>query len=80
MGMYSGLSTVRQAFQRARKANMSTTAATLRSMRVAIIGQSNFGAEVYKNVRRKGHEVVGVFTIPDVQVRFQFNVRSMTSS
>ena len=41
-----------------------------RSMKVAIIGQSNFGAEVYKAVRRKGHEVVGVFTIPDVQVTF----------
>ena len=50
------------------KMAFSTTATTLRSMKVAIIGQSNFGAEVYKAVRRKGHEVVGVFTIPDVQV------------
>lgn len=36
-------------------------------MRVAIIGQSNFGAEVYKSLREKGHQIVGVFTIPDVQ-------------
>jgi len=32
-----------------------------------VIGQSNFGAEVYKSLREKGHEVVGVFTIPDIQ-------------
>jgi len=37
------------------------------SMRVAVIGQSNFGAEVYKSLRQKGHEIVGVFTVPDVQ-------------
>jgi formyltetrahydrofolate dehydrogenase len=37
------------------------------SLRVAIIGQSQFGMEVYKNLRAKGHEIVGVFTIPDVK-------------
>ncbi len=37
------------------------------SLRVAVIGQSNFGAEVYKSLREKGHQIVGVFTIPDVQ-------------
>ncbi|XP_033116577.1 cytosolic 10-formyltetrahydrofolate dehydrogenase-like [Anneissia japonica] len=36
-------------------------------MRVAIIGQSQFGEEVYKLLRSKGHEVVGVFTVPDVK-------------
>lgn len=37
------------------------------SLRVAIIGQSQFGMEVYKKLRSKGHEIVGVFTIPDVK-------------
>ena len=35
-------------------------------LRVAIIGQSQFAAEVYKQVRSSGHDVVGVFTVPDV--------------
>lgn len=43
--------------------------AVLLKMRVAIIGQSQFGAEVYKLLRQSGHDVVGVFTIPDVQGR-----------
>lgn len=34
-------------------------------MRVAIIGQSVFGAEVYKAIRASGHQIVGVFTICD---------------
>ena len=33
---------------------------------MAIIGQSQFAAEVYKQVRSSGHDVVGVFTVPDV--------------
>ena len=36
------------------------------SLKVAVIGQSVFGLEVYKLLRKKGHTVVGVFTIPDV--------------
>jgi len=32
---------------------------------VAIIGQSNFAGEVYKQLVKDGHKVVGVFTIPD---------------
>jgi len=32
---------------------------------LAIIGQSQFGADVYSLLKKKGHEVVGVFTIPD---------------
>ena len=35
-------------------------------MRIAVIGQSLFGAEVFRLLRKNGHEVVGVFTIPDV--------------
>ena len=34
-------------------------------MRVAIIGQSVFGAEVYKRLRDDGHQIVGVFTVCD---------------
>lgn len=37
----------------------------MRKLKVAIIGQSNFAAEVYKSLKRDGHEVTGVFTIPD---------------
>ncbi|CAG5117906.1 unnamed protein product, partial [Candidula unifasciata] len=35
-------------------------------MRIAVIGQSVFGAEVFRLLRQNGHEIVGVFTIPDV--------------
>lgn len=31
-----------------------------------MIGQSVFGAEVFRLLRQNGHEIVGVFTIPDV--------------
>lgn len=34
-------------------------------LKVAIIGQSNFAAEVYKLLRQDGHKITGVFTIPD---------------
>ncbi|XP_011146430.1 cytosolic 10-formyltetrahydrofolate dehydrogenase isoform X2 [Harpegnathos saltator] len=34
-------------------------------LKVAIIGQSPFAAEVYKLLRKNGHRVTGVFTIPD---------------
>lgn len=34
-------------------------------MKIAVIGQSLFGQEVYRCLREEGHEVVGVFTIPD---------------
>ena len=37
-------------------------------LRVAIIGQSLFGLEVYKHLRVLGHEVAGVFTIPGKDV------------
>jgi len=35
-------------------------------LRIAVIGQSMFGADTYKTLKRDGHEVVGVFTIPDI--------------
>ncbi|CAK9818162.1 Cytosolic 10-formyltetrahydrofolate dehydrogenase [Anthophora plagiata] len=34
-------------------------------LKVAIIGQSSFAAEVYKLLRQNGHQITGVFTIPD---------------
>ncbi|XP_026314184.1 cytosolic 10-formyltetrahydrofolate dehydrogenase [Hyposmocoma kahamanoa] len=36
-----------------------------KSLRIAIIGQSQFAAEVFKLLQRDGHEVVGVFTVLD---------------
>ncbi|CAO2605892.1 Cytosolic 10-formyltetrahydrofolate dehydrogenase, partial [Lemmus lemmus] len=35
------------------------------AMKIAVIGQSLFGQEVYCQLKKEGHEVVGVFTIPD---------------
>lgn len=32
---------------------------------MAIIGQSTFAGEVYKQLVKDGHKVVGVFTVPD---------------
>uniref|UniRef100_A0AAR2J3G9 10-formyltetrahydrofolate dehydrogenase n=1 Tax=Pygocentrus nattereri TaxID=42514 RepID=A0AAR2J3G9_PYGNA len=34
-------------------------------MKIAVIGQSLFGQEVYKELKKDGHVIVGVFTIPD---------------
>ncbi|XP_046738256.1 cytosolic 10-formyltetrahydrofolate dehydrogenase isoform X2 [Diprion similis] len=34
-------------------------------LKIAIIGQSNFAADVYKLLRQDGHQISGVFTIPD---------------
>ena len=36
-----------------------------RSLRIAVIGQSVFAKDVYNLIRKNGHTVVGVFTIPD---------------
>uniref|UniRef100_A0A5F8HFJ8 10-formyltetrahydrofolate dehydrogenase n=1 Tax=Monodelphis domestica TaxID=13616 RepID=A0A5F8HFJ8_MONDO len=36
-----------------------------KNKQIAIIGQSLFGQEVYSRLRKEGHQVVGVFTIPD---------------
>lgn len=35
-------------------------------MKIAVIGQSLFGADVYKLLQKDGHKIVGVFTVPDV--------------
>ncbi|KAK7878913.1 hypothetical protein WMY93_030847 [Mugilogobius chulae] len=44
----------------------STTSSYLQNkLKLAIIGQSVFGQEVYTNLRKQGHKVVGVFTVPD---------------
>lgn len=34
-------------------------------MKIAIIGQSNFAADVLERILEDKHEVVGIFTIPD---------------
>ena len=34
-------------------------------MKIVVIGQSLFGADVYKILKQNGHEIVGVFTVPD---------------
>lgn len=39
------------------------------NMKIAIIGQSSFASDVYKLLVSKGHEVVGVFTVPDQNSR-----------
>ncbi|CAK1590458.1 unnamed protein product [Parnassius mnemosyne] len=39
--------------------------ASKKQLRVAIIGQSTFAAEVFKLLQKDGHEVVGVFTVLD---------------
>ncbi|XP_011306758.1 mitochondrial 10-formyltetrahydrofolate dehydrogenase isoform X2 [Fopius arisanus] len=38
-------------------------------LKVAIIGQSNFAAEVYKLLKQDGHHITGVFTVPDKSSR-----------
>ncbi|XP_046682744.1 cytosolic 10-formyltetrahydrofolate dehydrogenase [Homalodisca vitripennis] len=43
----------------------STSQVVLSKLRLALIGQSTFAAEVYKLLKNRGHNVVGVFTIPD---------------
>ncbi|GMT06017.1 hypothetical protein PENTCL1PPCAC_28191, partial [Pristionchus entomophagus] len=34
-------------------------------IKIAIIGQSAFGVDVYKGLRKEGHEIVAVYTAPD---------------
>ena len=45
--------------------SITTSSSLEKDLRIAIIGQSVFGQEVYKLLRRQGRNVVGVFTIPD---------------
>ncbi|XP_069142725.1 cytosolic 10-formyltetrahydrofolate dehydrogenase-like isoform X1 [Argopecten irradians] len=44
----------------------STSKAWYEKMRIAVIGQSLFGADVYRLLQKDGHNIVGVFTVPDV--------------
>ncbi|XP_059843833.1 mitochondrial 10-formyltetrahydrofolate dehydrogenase isoform X2 [Hypanus sabinus] len=45
---------------------LSTSAINYQNkLKVALIGQSLFGQEVYSSLRKEGHKVVGVFTVPD---------------
>ncbi|XP_012059561.1 PREDICTED: cytosolic 10-formyltetrahydrofolate dehydrogenase [Atta cephalotes] len=48
-----------------RRHNLVLNISTMAQLKVAIIGQSPFAAEVYKLLRQNGHQVTGVFTIPD---------------
>lgn len=45
--------------------NYATEFQEKKTLKVAIIGQSLFAAEVYKLIKNNGHDIVGVFTIPD---------------
>ena len=36
-----------------------------KTLKIAIIGQSVFATDVYNLIRKNGHTVVGVFTVPD---------------
>ncbi|XP_066996497.2 cytosolic 10-formyltetrahydrofolate dehydrogenase [Anabrus simplex] len=47
------------------KRKFSTGKHLYRKLKIAVIGQSTFAAEVYKLLRKDGHKIVGVFTIPD---------------
>ena len=43
-----------------------------RSLKIAVIGQSVFAKDVYNLIRKNGHTIVGVFTIPDKNGREVF--------
>ncbi|XP_023668374.2 mitochondrial 10-formyltetrahydrofolate dehydrogenase [Paramormyrops kingsleyae] len=43
----------------------TSTAYYQNKLKLALIGQSLFGQEVYTSLRKQGHKVVGVFTVPD---------------
>ena len=36
-----------------------------KSLKIAVIGQSVFAKDVYNLIKKNGHTIVGVFTIPD---------------
>ncbi|XP_028602504.2 mitochondrial 10-formyltetrahydrofolate dehydrogenase [Podarcis muralis] len=48
-----------------RKFSSTATAYYQNKLKLALIGQSLFGQEVYKHLQKEGHKVVGVFTVPD---------------
>ena len=44
-----------------------------KNLKIAIIGQSVFATDVYNLIRKNGHTVVGVFTVPDKNGREVFH-------
>ncbi|XP_062989479.1 mitochondrial 10-formyltetrahydrofolate dehydrogenase [Elgaria multicarinata webbii] len=48
-----------------RKFSTTATDYYQNKLKLALIGQSLFGQEVYQNLQKAGHKVVGVFTVPD---------------
>ncbi|XP_033018640.1 mitochondrial 10-formyltetrahydrofolate dehydrogenase [Lacerta agilis] len=48
-----------------RKFSSTATDYYQNKLKLALIGQSLFGQEVYKHLQKEGHKVVGVFTVPD---------------
>ncbi|KAL8222028.1 UNVERIFIED_CONTAM: Mitochondrial 10-formyltetrahydrofolate dehydrogenase [Gekko kuhli] len=48
-----------------RKFSTSATIYYPNKLKLALIGQSLFGQEVYRHLQKEGHKVVGVFTVPD---------------
>uniref|UniRef100_A0A672NCY7 10-formyltetrahydrofolate dehydrogenase n=1 Tax=Sinocyclocheilus grahami TaxID=75366 RepID=A0A672NCY7_SINGR len=51
--------------QRGKQAREVKCRKRVKRMKIAVIGQSLFGQEVYKELKKDGHMIVGVFTIPD---------------
>ena len=45
--------------------SLTTSSIMAKSLKIAVIGQSVFAKDVYNLIRKNGHTVVGVFTIPD---------------
>ncbi|XP_049954308.1 cytosolic 10-formyltetrahydrofolate dehydrogenase [Schistocerca serialis cubense] len=43
----------------------SSSQSTFNKLKIAVIGQSTFAAEVYRLLKKDGHKIVGVFTIPN---------------
>ncbi|XP_053110063.1 mitochondrial 10-formyltetrahydrofolate dehydrogenase [Hemicordylus capensis] len=48
-----------------RKFSTTATVYYQNKLKLALIGQSLFGQEVYRHLQKEGHKVVGVFTVPD---------------
>ena len=60
---------VSTSFRQIRKLNSSSyqnlAEAMAKSLKIAVIGQSVFARDVYNLIKKNGHTIVGVFTIPD---------------
>ena len=64
----SGQTTLTQVFKRA-----FLSSEMAKNLKIAIIGQSVFATDVYNLIRKNGHTVVGVFTVPDKTGREVFH-------